>query len=187
MTFIKLWLFPLRLFFQQVLFLSCAFVFSLLQVELVLHKLQTTRKKHHKHCHYWDFQTASTVFMVLYLWGSSCGDDDVSPTHWLSLDRDHLHSAIPMFGKALGFSKQIHFSSFPSGLCAAFRPVEKKNYSWNIHQSPTKSVSHQGWNLKSGFVRRKKKIKKTPLIHEAAVLLNNQVTTSCNRNISAQL
>lgn len=126
MTFIKLWLFPLRLFFQQVLFLSCAFVFSLLQVELVLQNLQTTRKKHQKHCHYWDFQTASTVFMVLYLWGSSCGDDDVSPTHWLSLDRDHLHSAIPMFGKMLGFSKQIHSTPFPSGLCAAFRPVEKK-------------------------------------------------------------
>lgn len=84
----------------------------LLQVELVLHKLQTTRKKHQKHCQYWYFQTASTIFMVLYLWGSSCGDDDVSPTHWLSLDRDHLHSAIPMFGKMLGFSKQIHSPSF---------------------------------------------------------------------------
>lgn len=116
MTFIKLRLFPLRLFFQKALFRSCAFY-------LVFYRYNRFSLNYKPQGRSTNKQTASTVFMVLYLWGSSCGDDDVSPTHWLSLDKDHLHSAIPMFGKMLGFSNNTHSTTFQSGLWAAFRPA----------------------------------------------------------------
>lgn len=108
------------------------------------------------------FPKPTTAIMVLYLWGSSCGDGDVSPTHWLSLDRVHLHSAIPMFGKMLGFSNQIHSVTFLTlNLRAVFRLVGKKRIKGiraGIFTNPQLRWSAtRGWNLKSGYVSGEKK------------------------------
>lgn len=95
--------------------------------------------------------------VVLYLRGSSCGDGDGSPTYWLWLDRDHLHSAIPMFSTMLGFSNQINITAFQPALKDAFRLRWEKGIRAGIVTNPQLGQSvPMGWNLKSGFVSDEK-------------------------------
>lgn len=88
-------------------------------------------------------------FVVLYLWVSSCGADDGSPTYWLSLDRDHLHSAIPMFGTMLGFSNQTHWTNYFSVLASVLFLECEKRIRVIIVTSPPPSRAVSKHGLKS--------------------------------------
>lgn len=91
--------------------------------------------------------------VVLYLWGSSCGVDDGSPKYWLSLDKDHLHSAIPMFSTKLGFSSQIHHTAVQPGVRGTFGPEREKGIRTGlVTNRQTGQSDTMGWNLKRGSV-----------------------------------
>lgn len=92
---------------------------------------------------------------VLYLWGSSCGVDDGSPTNWLSPDRDHLHSASPMFCTTLGFSDHIQSTTFQPGDKAVLEPEGEKGIRVGIFTNPQSAT--MGWNLWSAFVSEGKR------------------------------
>lgn len=76
-------------------------------------------------------QTPTINLVALYLWGSSCGAGDGSPTHWQSLEGGHLHSAISTFGTALGFTNQntLHLFAGCNLKCGFFSKGKKKNNS----------------------------------------------------------
>lgn len=107
--------------------------------------LSTAPQKNIFFRHQKNWKAADLCALILYLWASSSGGDDGSPTYWLSPDRDHLHSEIPMLGTMLGSRPEPgHFFGLKRGK----------------DELEDGSLPPGGGNLKRGFLREIKAAQK---------------------------